>query len=97
MPAAADELGNLFAGLANALNAVSNSGSAVPSASVLNGRSTGLDGGDSLGFSGTTVFAVTDASGVVVARPAVAFTALGAGAPIDDAETGTASGGERVG
>jgi flagellar hook-associated protein 1 FlgK len=68
LPATETELAALFAEIAGTLNTASNAGSAVPAPNALNGRNTGLVASDRAGFSGRAVFAVTDASGTVVAR-----------------------------
>lgn len=85
LPAFADEIGTLFAGLSESLNAVSNAGSAVPAPAQLQGGQTGLVGGDRLGFTGRAVFAVVQSDGTLVSNATVDFDALGAGATIDDA------------
>ncbi len=59
-----NELGELAKGVANAFNEVHNESSAYPPPSVLTGRDTGLLASDSLNFSGATLIALTDASGV---------------------------------
>ncbi|MBR0550916.1 flagellar hook-associated protein FlgK [Stakelama marina] len=85
LPGFSDQLGSLFGGLAETLNAVSNAGTTFPPPNRLEGRPTGLIGGDRLGFTGQAVFAVTDQKGVLVASTSVDFDALGAGATVDDA------------
>jgi len=85
LPAFAGQIGTLFSGLAEALNAASNAGTTVPPPATLSGGQTGLAPSDRLGFTGSAVFAVTTASGTVVARTSVDFGALGAGATVADA------------
>ncbi|MCD1623247.1 flagellar hook-associated protein FlgK [Citromicrobium bathyomarinum] len=85
LPEFSDQLGSLFGGLAETLNSVSNSGTAVPPPNRLDGRPTGLIGGDRLGFTGQATFAVTDKSGILVASTTVDFDALGPLATVDDA------------
>ena len=85
LPDFSDQLGQLFGGVAETLNAVSNAGTAYPPPNQLEGRPTGLDASDRLGFTGKAVFAVTDKQGTIVARTEVDFDALSAGATLDDA------------
>ena len=85
LPQFSDQLGLLFGGLAETLNGVANAGTAFPPPSRLDGRPTGLIGGDRLGFTGQSTFAVTDQRGVLVARTTVDFDALGPLATLDDA------------
>ncbi|MBZ6379219.1 flagellar hook-associated protein FlgK [Pacificimonas flava] len=85
LPRMSEELGVLFGGLAHTLNAASNAATTVPAPSSLQGRQTGLAGGDRLAFTGTAHFAVTDAGGKLVAKTTLDFDALGAGATVDDA------------
>lgn len=85
LPSFAERLGVLFASLGESLNAASNAGSAVPAPAQLTGRQTGLAGGDRLGFAGAASFAVVAADGALVAATRVDFSALGAGATVDDA------------
>jgi flagellar hook-associated protein 1 FlgK len=75
LPATEAELATLFAEIAGTLNAASNAGSAVPAPNALNGRNTGLVAADRAGFNGRAIFAVTDASGTVVARTTVDLSA----------------------
>ena len=84
LPEFSDQLGSLFGGLAETLNAVANAGTAFPPPNHLDGRPTGLIGGDRLGFTGEATFAVTDQRGVLLARTTVDFDALGPLATIDD-------------
>ncbi|MCX8476632.1 MAG: flagellar biosynthesis protein FlgK [Sphingomonas sp.] len=84
LPAFSEQMGVLFSGLSEALNAVSNAGTTVPPPASLNGRQTGLIGTDRLGFTGAATFAVTKADGTLVAKTSVDFDAMPAGATIDD-------------
>lgn len=83
LPEFSEQLGTLFGGLAETLNAVSNEGTTVPAPSSLDGRSTGLVGADRAGFTGAAEFAVTDSSGNVVAKSSIDFDALGPTATVD--------------
>jgi len=85
LPAFAEEVGTLFGGLAETLNAVANASTTVPAPNRLEGRQSGMALTDRLGFTGQAVFAVTQANGNLVARTTVDFGALGAGATIGDA------------
>ena len=85
LPEFSDQLGSLFGGLAETLNAVANAGTTFPPPPRLDGRPTGLIGGDRLGFTGQATFAVTDGSGTMVANTTVDFDALGPLATVDDA------------
>lgn len=85
LPNFSDQLGTLFSGLAESLNAVSNAGTTVPPPNRLEGEATGLIGSDRLGFTGTAVFAVAAKDGTLIQKVAVDFDALGAGATVDDA------------
>lgn len=87
LPAFNEQLGVLFSGLSEALNSVSNAGTTVPAPNSLNGRNSGLVGGDRLGFTGKATFAVTGPDGVLVARTDVDFDALGPTATVDDMVT----------
>ncbi|MHA6720068.1 flagellar hook-associated protein FlgK [Sphingomonas sp. RS6] len=84
LPAFSEQMGVLFSGLAETLNAVSNNSVTVPPPSSLTGRQTGLIGTDRLGFTGAATFAVTDASGTLVAKADIDFDALGPTATVDD-------------
>jgi flagellar hook-associated protein 1 FlgK len=68
-------LGNLAQQTAEAFNAQANANAAYPPPTSLTGRDTGLLSSDSLGFTGKTTFAVTSASGTLVSRVDVDFTA----------------------
>lgn len=85
LPALSAQVGRLFGGLAEALNAASNAGTSVPPPATLSGGNTGLVASDRLGFTGSATFAVTTTGGVLVAKTSVDFAALGAGATIADA------------
>jgi flagellar hook-associated protein 1 len=84
LPAFSEQMGVLFSGLSEALNSVSNAGSTVPPPVSLDGRQTGLVGGDRLGFTGAATFAVTKADGTLVAKTSIDFGAMPPGATIDD-------------
>ena len=92
LPAFKDQVGTLFQGLAETLNAASNGATAVPAPASLNGGNTGLVGSDRLGFTGTATFAVTNSAGKLVAKTDIDFSALPAGATIDDAVAAINSG-----
>lgn len=85
LPEFAEQIGTLFTGLAETLNAVSNAGTTVPAPRTLEGRQTGLATTDRLGFTGKATFAVTQANGTLVAKTVVDFDALGPSATITDA------------
>lgn len=85
LPKFTEQLGVLFTGLSQTLNAVSNAGTTVPAPNRLDGRPSALTGGDRLGFTGSAVFAVTKPTGELVASSTIDFSALGAGATVDDA------------
>ncbi|WP_182912056.1 flagellar hook-associated protein FlgK [Sphingomonas cavernae] len=87
LPEFSEKLGVLFTGLAESLNAVSNAGTTLPPPASLVGRESGLIGTDRLGFTGAATFAVLGNDGTLIARTTVDFTALGAGATVDDAIT----------
>lgn len=82
LPALRDEVGAVATGLAIVLNNASNKGSATPALQTLAGRNTGLSAADTLNFSGTTTFAVTDASGKLITKSTIDLASLGAGATI---------------
>lgn len=84
LPAFSEQMGVLFSGLSEALNAVSNAGSTVPPPASLDGRQTGLVGSDRLGFTGAATFAVTKADGTLVAKTSIDFGAMPPGATIND-------------
>jgi flagellar hook-associated protein 1 FlgK len=71
----AQTLGNLAQQTATAFNAQANANAAYPPPTSLTGRDTGMLSTDSLGFTGKTTIAVTSASGNLVSRVDVNFTA----------------------
>jgi flagellar hook-associated protein 1 FlgK len=85
LPQFSEQLGAVFRGLSEALNAVANDGTTVPAPNKLEGRQTGLVGGDRLGFTGVAQFGVTSPSGVLIAKTVIDFDALGPNATVDDA------------
>lgn len=85
LPEFSEKLGVLFSGLAESLNAASNAGTTMPPPATLEGRPSGLVGADRLGFTGTAVFAVVGTDGTLITKTNVDFSALGAGATVDDA------------
>ena len=85
LPEFSDQLGSLFGGLAETINAVANTGTSFPPPSRLDGRPTGLIGSDRLGFTGQATFAVTDQRGILVSSTTVDFDGLGPLATLDDA------------
>ena len=87
LPAFQEKLGVLFSGVARTLNAASNAGTAVPVPAQLNGGDTGLVGTDKLGFSGGATFSIVGASGALVAKTTIDFSALGPNATVNDAVT----------
>ena len=87
LPHFQEQLGTVFSGMAEALKSVSNAGTTVPAPTELDGRQTGLVGGDRLGFTGSATFAVLGTSGKLVASTTIDFSSLGAGATVNDAVT----------
>lgn len=85
LPGFSEQLGQLFTGLAQKLNAVSNAGATLPAPQTLTGQANGLVAGDRLGFTGKATFAVVSADGTLVAKTTVDFDALGSGATVQDA------------
>ncbi|MFA6123707.1 MAG: flagellar basal body rod C-terminal domain-containing protein [Sphingomonas sp.] len=85
LPQFQEQLGTVFTGMAEALNSVSNAATTVPAPNELDGRQTGLVGGDRLGFTGSATFAVVAKNGTLVASTKVDFSSLPTGATIDDA------------
>jgi flagellar hook-associated protein 1 FlgK len=71
----AETLGALAQQTAQAVNQQSNANAAYPPPSSLAGRDTGLVGTDALNFSGKTTLAVTSATGQLVSRVDIDFTA----------------------
>lgn len=94
LPALAEELAELVAGAADALNAAHNDATAVPPPASLTGRNTGLLAGDAHGFTGATTLAVVDSSGSLVKRIDIDFTA---GSLTVDGGAATAFGGGTLG
>lgn len=84
LPSFSEELGTVFSGLTEALNAVSNAGTVVPPPNSLTGRQTGLVAGDRLGFTGKATFAVTQSDGTLVAKTDIDFDALSPTATVSD-------------
>lgn len=68
-------LGELSAGLATALNAAANEGTAFPPPTSLTGKNTGLLPTDTLNFTGQALFAVTDSTGRTIDSVTVDFDA----------------------
>jgi flagellar hook-associated protein 1 FlgK len=85
LPGFQEEIGSLFGGLAERLNAVSNAGTAVPAPARLGGAQTGLTATDRLGFTGRATFAALQADGTLAASFTLDFGSLGAGATVQDA------------
>ncbi|MEE4452376.1 flagellar hook-associated protein FlgK [Novosphingobium resinovorum] len=85
LPGFSEQLGQLFTGLAQTLNKVSNEGTALPPPQTLTGQANGLVESDRLGFTGKATFAVVAKDGTLVAKTTVDFDALGAGATVADA------------
>lgn len=85
LPGFSEQLGQLFTGLAQTLNAVSNGGTSLPAPQTLTGQANGLIGSDRLGFTGKATFAVVSSDGTMVAKTTVDFDALPANATVDDA------------
>ncbi|MEM6682580.1 MAG: flagellar hook-associated protein FlgK [Pseudomonadota bacterium] len=87
LPAIADSLGELARVFADEINAVHNANVSIPSPTQLAGRATGLVGTDLAHLTGVADFAVVNADGDVVARTSIDFSALGAGATMNDVIT----------
>ena len=85
LPQFSAQMGTLFSGLAEVINASANEGTSVPPPTSLSGRQTSMLGTERLGFTGAATFAVTDAAGKLVASTRVDFSALGPTATVDDA------------
>lgn len=85
LPTFSEQMGVLFTGLAQSLNAVSNAGTSLPPPNILNGELTGLTGGDRLGFTGKMVVAVAAKDGTLIKKETIDFDALGPTATVDDA------------
>lgn len=75
LPRLGQELGALAGAIADQLNAAHNDATAVPPPSALAGRNTGLAASDALNFTGRTTVAIADATGALVRRVDVDFTA----------------------
>ncbi|WP_203292878.1 flagellar hook-associated protein FlgK [Maricaulis parjimensis] len=71
----AEELAELAAGAADALNAAHNNATSYPAPQTLTGRNTGLEGTDLHNFTGATTLAVTDNTGLLVRRVDIDFDA----------------------
>lgn len=96
LPALMEEIAELVASAADALNKVHNDSTAFPPPNTLTGHNTGLLGSDGLNFTGATSIAVTDNTGALVKQIDVDFDAgtysvdgaaavsYGAGASIDN-------------
>ncbi|MBH0111910.1 flagellar hook-associated protein FlgK [Novosphingobium sp. YJ-S2-02] len=85
LPEFSEQLGQLFTGLATTLNQVANNGTSLPAPQTLTGQANGLVETDRFGFSGSVIFAVVDASGVLQSKVPVDFDALPPGATVADA------------
>ncbi|SDL79751.1 flagellar hook-associated protein FlgK [Maricaulis salignorans] len=75
LPEIADELAELTAGAADALNLAHNNSASYPAPQSLTGRNTGLVAADLHSFTGATTLAVTAASGTLVKRVDIDFDA----------------------
>jgi flagellar hook-associated protein 1 len=71
----AEELAELTAGAADALNEAHNNSTSYPAPQILEGRNTGLEGTDLHNFTGATTLAVTDNTGALVRRVDIDFDA----------------------
>jgi flagellar hook-associated protein 1 FlgK len=85
LPNFSNQVGTLFKGLSETLNAASNAGTSVPAPNRLDGGNSGLVGADRLGFTGIASFAVTNSAGKLVARADIDFSTFPAGATVSDA------------
>lgn len=85
LPNFSEQLGQLFSGLAGALNKVANEGTTMPPPQTLTGQANGLTGSDRLGFTGKATFAVVAKDGTLVSKTTIDFDALGPTATVDDA------------
>lgn len=77
LPEIALQLGSLAAGIADELNRVHNMNVSVPAPNSLTGVNSGLLTTDKHNFTGKSVFAVTDASGNLVAKANIDFATAG--------------------
>tara|TARA_R110002073_G_scaffold5168_2_gene32377 strand:+ start:1185 stop:3326 length:2142 start_codon:yes stop_codon:yes gene_type:complete len=75
LPEIADELAELTAGAADALNLAHNNSSSYPAPQTLAGRNTGLVAADLHNFTGATTLAVTGSTGTLVKRIDIDFDA----------------------
>lgn len=75
LPEIAQELGEMTAGAADALNAAHNNATSYPAPQTLAGRNTGLVAADAHNFTGATTLAVTGATGDLVHRIDIDFDA----------------------
>ncbi|WP_421790656.1 flagellar hook-associated protein FlgK [Hyphobacterium sp.] len=75
LPQLMETIAELIAGTADALNKAHNDATAYPPPTTLEGRNTGLLGTDTLGFTGSTTLAVVGATGELVKRIDVDFSA----------------------
>ncbi|MFK4873479.1 flagellar hook-associated protein FlgK [Novosphingobium sp. ZW T3_23] len=85
LPNFSEQLGQLFTGMAEALNKVSNEGTTFPAPQSLTGQNNGLVGTDRFGFTGKATFAVVAKDGTLVSKATIDFDALGPTATVDDA------------
>jgi len=77
LPEIALQLGSLAAGFADEMNRVHNMNSAAPAPNKLTGINTGLFTTDNHNFTGSSVFAVTDAAGNLVSKVNIDFAVTG--------------------
>ncbi|MBO6797361.1 flagellar hook-associated protein FlgK [Maricaulis sp.] len=75
LPEMAEELGEISAAFADALNQAHNDSSSYPAPQTLTGRNTGLNGTDQHNFTGATTLAVTSNTGTLVSRIDIDFDA----------------------
>jgi len=75
LPDMAEELAEMTAGAADALNAAHNDAAGYPAPQVLTGRNTGLESTDAHNFTGATTLAVADDTGQLVRRIDIDFDA----------------------
>jgi len=75
LPALMEEIAEMIAGAADALNREHNNATAYPPPTTLEGRNTGLLSTDSLGFTGATTIAVVGSTGALVKQIDVDFDA----------------------